>query len=202
MDSENIQVEETGNNNVNIHTVHFRPKEEIDSPETPTPLVMIHGLGGSVVSFHLNYQKLSEGRQVYGIDLPGFGLSSREADLPSCSTHSNDEITEELVLECEDRVVELIEKWRQEKHIEEMILLGHSFGGYISAVYAMKHREHVRHLVMIDPWGMLSKTETKKVSPDIYKKNNFAIRLAMGLSRRWHLKPFDIPRAGGHTVGK
>ena len=202
--SEDICVEQADGSDINIHSVHFRPKEEPDSPASPVPLVMLHGLGGSVVAFHLNYEKLSECRDVYGIDLPGFGLSSREANLPSCAMCSSEEITKKLVIECEDRVVELIEKWREEKRVNEMILLGHSFGGYIAAVYAMKHRERVRHLVLVDPWGMMTKEETAKIdsksSP--LKKNNFAVRLAIGLSKRWNLKPFDIPRAGGHTIGE
>ena len=200
--TEDTCVDEVDGSEVCIHTVHFKPRDETDTSTSPVPLVMLHGLGASAVTFSKNYEKLSESRDVYGLDLPGFGLSSREANFPSCATHSSDEITEELVLQCEDRVIELIEKWRANKKLKEMILLGHSFGGYIASVYAMKHRERVRHLILIDPWGMMTKEETCKVDSNPLKRNNLAIRLAIGLSQRWHLKPFDIPRAGGHTIGK
>jgi pimeloyl-ACP methyl ester carboxylesterase len=38
-----------------------------------------------------------------------------------------------------------------------MVLLGHSFGGYLSAAYALKYPENVQHLILADPWGLPEK---------------------------------------------
>ena len=37
--------------------------------------------------------------------------------------------------------------------LEKMILLGHSFGGYLSAAYALKYGKCVSALILADPWG-------------------------------------------------
>ena len=40
---------------------------------------------------------------------------------------------------CEDQMISLLEGWRQKVGLSRMNLLGHSFGGYICASYALKH---------------------------------------------------------------
>ena len=134
---------------IHIHTITFKSIEEDeegedngdnktnapDMKELKVPLVMVHGLGGSILAFHKNYRKLSTSRMIYGIDLPGFGLSSRKVKFP-CSKEKYPEDcnkASKLASKSEKRMIELIEKWREAMRIEEMILLGHSFGGYISA---------------------------------------------------------------------
>ena len=37
---------------------------------------------------------------------------------------------------------------------ESFHLLGHSFGGLISGEYALKHKERVKHLILMSPLGM------------------------------------------------
>lgn len=105
-----------------------------------TPLVMVHGFGGGVGLWVLNYSALSQHRQLFVFDLLGFGQSSR----PIFSTKAE---------EAEEQFVESIEDWRQSLKIDKMILLGHSFGGYLSSCYALKYPERVKSLILADPWG-------------------------------------------------
>lgn len=122
--------------NCKIHTV----KVECSAEEKGTPLVMLHGFGCGAAIFAPNLDELSQKRDVYAIDMLGFGLSSR-ASL-SCDAKM-----------AEMQVVESIEKWRKEVKLEKFILLGHSLGGFVSSAYALSHSEHIKHLILEDPWG-------------------------------------------------
>lgn len=105
-----------------------------------TPLVLVHGFAAGLAFWLQNLDALAEKRPVYAIDLLGFGKSSR-------SHFSHDPETIEM------QFCESIERWRQVMQIPKMILLGHSFGGFLSTAYATKYPEHVEHLILADPWG-------------------------------------------------
>ena len=38
-----------------------------------------------------------------------------------------------------------------------MVLVGHSFGGYLSLCYALKHHQALQQLILVDPWGITEK---------------------------------------------
>ncbi len=154
----------------NIHYVHI-----CDGCKSSTPLVILHGVGGAIPAYHKlystsvpQYGHLFKDRCIYSLDMPGFGLSTR---LEFISESEIDEEREKLEQiddkkkrqeelekfesriadECELKMVEEIEKWRVEMNINKMILLGHSFGGYISSAYATRYSKHVEQLVLLEP---------------------------------------------------
>uniref|UniRef100_A0A4W3J4E5 1-acylglycerol-3-phosphate O-acyltransferase ABHD5 n=1 Tax=Callorhinchus milii TaxID=7868 RepID=A0A4W3J4E5_CALMI len=94
--------------------------------DNKTPLVLIHGFGGGVGLWILNFDTLVQQRTVYAFDLVGFGQSSR----PQFSNDS------ELA---EKQFVQSIEEWRAKMGVEKMILLGHNFGGYLAASYTINY---------------------------------------------------------------
>ncbi|KAG6538226.1 hypothetical protein ZIOFF_003338 [Zingiber officinale] len=124
-----------------INTITFDSKE--DSPT----LVMVHGYAASQGFFLRNFDALATRFRVIAIDQLGWGASSR----PDFNCKSTEET--------EAWFIDSFEEWRKAKNLDKFILLGHSFGGYVAAKYALKHPEHVQHLILVGPAGFSSESE-------------------------------------------
>jgi abhydrolase domain-containing protein 4 len=110
------------------------------------PIVLIHGFAAALGFWLQNIDFLAQDNPVYAIDLLGFGKSSR----PNFAEDAD---------EIELQYCESIERWRKAMNIPEMILLGHSFGGFLSTSYAMRYEQHILHLILADPWGFTHKPD-------------------------------------------
>lgn len=110
------------------------------------PVVMIHGIAASLNDWEQMVLELaSQGYSCYALDLLGHGESAKP-DQP------------------EDYHVETLynhfNEWVLALNFDiPPILVGHSLGGYLSLLHALRHPEQVRALVLIDPFyspGQLS----------------------------------------------
>uniref|UniRef100_A0A7N0V3A8 1-acylglycerol-3-phosphate O-acyltransferase n=1 Tax=Kalanchoe fedtschenkoi TaxID=63787 RepID=A0A7N0V3A8_KALFE len=126
-----------------INTVTFDSKDD-----APT-LVMVHGYGASQGFFFRNFDALAKHFRVIAIDQLGWGGSSR----PDFTCKSTEET--------EAWFIDSFEEWRRAKNLTNFILLGHSFGGYVASKYALKHPEHVQHLILVGSAGFTSETDAK-----------------------------------------
>ncbi|KAK9713907.1 hypothetical protein RND81_06G058300 [Saponaria officinalis] len=124
-----------------INTVTFDSK-----PGAPT-IVMVHGYGASQGFFFRNFDALARRFRVIAIDQLGWGGSSR----PDFTCKSTEET--------EAWFIDSLEEWRKAKNLNSFILLGHSFGGYVASKYALKHPEHVQHLILVGSAGFSAETE-------------------------------------------
>lgn len=57
--------------------------------------------------------------------------------------------TEEAI----DFFVESIEHWRKALNLTDLVLIGHSFGAYMSFHYTKKYSGHVNRLILLSPVG-------------------------------------------------
>lgn len=136
---------------------------------------MIAGFGAGIGFWTLNLEEISANRPVYALDVLGFSKSSR----PSFPQDPK---------EIEDQFIESIEKWRDALKIDKMILLGHSFGGFLSSCYAVKYPERLEHLILVDAWGH-DETPDFQDFPLWKKSVAYSVRLMCG--------PFSMMRSFG-----
>ena len=104
---------------------------EFGDPSKPL-LVLIHGYAASSIMFFKTFNLLEKDYHVIALDLPGMGCSSR----PHFRANNRQD--------AEEFFIQSIEKWRHKMDITNFTLIGHSFGGYVSAKYTLKHPEHVK----------------------------------------------------------
>lgn len=102
--------------------------------EGPAILMMHGGLGLDHTYFRPYFDRLAEAYTLIYYDHLGNGRSDDPGDWA------------ELTL---DRLVADAEALRQELDLGEIILLGHSYGGFVAQTYAEEHGEHLRGLVLI-----------------------------------------------------
>ncbi len=101
------------------------------------PLVLVHGVGGSSLTFRWNMEELSERYRVYALDLPGHGRSEKP----------------DIRYAAEDSVPFLI------TFLEQVVggpaaLVGVSAGGLMCALLAAERPDLVTHLVMVSSAGL------------------------------------------------
>ncbi|KAG0332193.1 hypothetical protein BG000_010261 [Podila horticola] len=133
------------------------------SPPAPgeTAIVICHGYGAGLGFFYRNYHSLSQipNAKIYAIDWLGMGGSSR----PDFKfKHSSKTPVNDVVKQAEDFFISALEELREVQKIDKMILIGHSLGGYLSAVYALKHPERVEKLILASPVGIPENPEAQR----------------------------------------
>jgi len=100
------------------------------------PIFVLHGGPGMEADYFLPFlnELETQARLIY-IDQPGHGLSDRT---PLSLKYTM------------QGAVDAIEGLREAMGLESITLLGHSYGGFISQLYAVQHPERVARLILVD----------------------------------------------------
>ncbi len=108
----------------------------------PEPIVFVHG-GPGLRAFdtdHVFYSQFTtDGFRVYLFDQAGSGLSAQLADASDYTV---------------ERFVADLEAIRHQIGSERLILIGHSWGGTLSAQYAAAYPDHIAKLIFHSPGGI------------------------------------------------
>ena len=103
-----------------------------------SPVVLLHGLGGSTYSWRFIAPALARNHRVIAIDMKGFGRSDKVFD-------TNYSAADQAAL---------VASFLQRRSLHNVTLVGHSFGGAVALLTAiqLKHRDptRIRQLVLID----------------------------------------------------
>jgi 2-hydroxy-6-oxonona-2,4-dienedioate hydrolase len=113
----------------------------LDRNKRGTPLLLLHGLGGSIESWTNNISFLSTKLRVIALDLPGFGMS----DKPKIDYSIN-------------FYVRFLEKFIKRIKLSHFFIIGSSLGGHIAVEFTLRNRKIVDKLILISPAGSLPKT--------------------------------------------
>lgn len=143
--------------------VHYRDEGEGE------PLVLIHGWSASLHTWDVWTEKLKEDFRIIRMDLPAFGLTGPAADADYSI----------------DYYVDFLDHFLTALDVEESFIAGNSLGGGITWLYAAKHPEKVKKIVLLDAAGYDAEMPsiTKLAQPEIVRSTiryitpRYAIRL-------------------------
>ena len=99
-----------------------------------SPIVMIHGLGGSRLNWLAVAPALAEHHRVYALDLIGHGRTPRAGRKATLANHRR-----------------LIDQFVEKVAGSPAVLVGNSTGGHLSILEAAARPENVAGLVLVDP---------------------------------------------------
>jgi cardiolipin-specific phospholipase len=132
-----------------IHCIEVQNTELTEEERAALPImVLIHGYGAGGGVFFRVIKDLSRRFHLYVVDMLGMGASGR----PEYKAFTVDL--------AEDFFVESLKTWKEKMKIrEKFYLAGHSLGGYVSTVYALRYPEDLIKLLLLSPVGVPEKPD-------------------------------------------
>ncbi len=117
----------------------------VDEGTGDQTIIFVHGLGSYLPAWEKNIDGLKQNYRCIAIDLPGYGKSSK-------AVHSG---TMEFY-------ADVIKSFIDKLGLRKAVIAGHSMGGQIAMVMALKYPDYVDKLVLVSPAGIETFTEGQK----------------------------------------
>ncbi len=156
-------------NNLNIHYIDYGKEEK-------GVLVFLHGWGQNIAMMRPLADKFSKEYRIIILDLPGFG----ESEIP------------DRVLTLQD-YVSIIHTLLKEEKVKNPILIGHSFGGKLTLLYASQYNVD-RIVLLASPYKKHVKKETMKMKTLKFLKKVPVINKLEGFAKK-HMGSTDYRNA-------
>lgn len=131
-------------------------------------VLILHGWGDSSQSWQRTAEYLAVQNRVFILDLPGFGNSEKPPNNWNTTSYVN-----------------FVENFIKSLEIDEIILLGHSFGGKIASGYAGKYPKTVKKLILVAAQGLEKKSFQTKIKIAFYKLLKKGVEI-LGLGKSKH----------------
>ncbi|KAJ7228902.1 alpha/beta-hydrolase [Mycena pura] len=130
-------------------------KSASPTSDAPPPVVLLPGYGAGIGFFFRNILPLAQwaghrGTSVYAVDWLGMGRSARVPFI----IKANRKDVANRVREAESFFIDSLEVWRNKMQLEQLTLVGHSLGAYLSVAYALKYPDRVNKLILLSPAGV------------------------------------------------
>lgn len=140
-------------------------------------ILMVHGLGGNLSHWTHNF---IENQHCIALDLPTYGLSTMKNFRPN---------TDLL-----DFYSEVILAFIEKKKLKNVVLVGHSMGGQIAIITALKNHKSIKKMILAAPAGFETFDENEAKSllsfakPETFKTQTEPIA-KMGFKRNFYEMP-------------
>lgn len=137
-------------------------------------ILFLHGLGGNLSHWSRSMELLKDRYRCIAIDLPGYGHSDKKIDT-----------TRDILSYYADVVARLI----KQRRLRKVHLAGHSMGGQIALIIALRYPKLVKRLILAAPAGLETFTPAEAQAmmaatpPRLYQQQNeAAIRFSYQLN--------------------
>lgn len=108
----------------------------VDEGKGKHTIIFVHGLGSYLPAWKKNIEVLKKDYRCIAIDLPGYGKSSKEIH----SGHM-------------EFYADVVNEFAAKLGINKFVIAGHSMGGQIGMVTALKYPNVISGLILVDPAG-------------------------------------------------
>lgn len=148
-------------------------------------ILFIHGLGGNISHWEKSITELSKHYRCIAVDLPGYGHSVTPV---SSAWHGQLDLYTDVI-------VSFIKK----KKLKKLNIAGHSMGGQIAIILALKEPSLVSKLILVAPAGFetFSETESKwlsNVSTPAFFKGQDEATIRASFKRNFYEQPADVEK--------